>query len=352
MDSATALPDDFVRLLPSAALLAYRIDPAADAIELVKVERGFYRQAPFLDQRAFAGLRLDGFRGRLSEVAALLPVATPPLRFIFHIGHCGSTLVSRSLDGLPGVLGLREPLPLLSLVAAAEALDSPLSPRFEAKFDALIGTVRKLLARGFAPLDLPVVKATSVVSVLAERLLGASDRAVFLSLPLPTYLAALLRDPSLRAAARLTARPRWADYRGRGGDAGRRLQALSDAECIALTWLIDSDRAERLATAADRRGRVLRLDFECWLRAPAAAMARVAQTLALPHTDESIASALQQAEPGRYAKDRQQLFDADTRRRELDQASRQFAAEIDQGRRFVESVLSRQPGRFLVALER
>lgn len=348
MDSANAIPDEFARLLPSAALLAYRIDPDADAIELLRVDREFYRQAPFLDQRAFVGRRLDGLRARLPEVAALLPEAAPALRFIFHIGHCGSTLISRSLDGLPGVLGLREPLPLLALVAAAETLATPSARLSTAQFNALTGIVRKLLARGFEPTDRPVIKASSVVSVLTDQLFGTADRALLLTLPLPIHLAALLRDPGLRAAARATTRPRLTYYRLRVGDDGTRLSDLADAECIALSWLIENDRAQRLATAADTGERVLRFDFETWLAEPEASMAQIATALDLPHTPELIVRALQQAAPGRYAKDHRQAFDASTRRRELDQASRQFAAEIDQGRRFVERVLARHPGHFEV----
>ena len=42
---------------------------------------------------------------------------TPDPRFIFHIGHCGSTLLSRALDASLRTLPLREPLTLRRLAA-------------------------------------------------------------------------------------------------------------------------------------------------------------------------------------------------------------------------------------------
>ena len=349
MDFATAIPEPFARLLPSAALLAYRIDIEADAIELVQVDRAFYRQAVFLDQRAFAGRRFDGLRTRLSLVAAGLPESIPPLGFLFHIGHTGSTLISRSLDGLPGVLGLREPLPLLALVAAADGLNTPLARWSAAQFQALTDTVRGLLARGFAATDRPLIKASSVVSVLAEQLLRPCDHALFLGLPLTRYLATLLRDPGLRTAARASTRPRLAEYLDRVGDDATRLYQLKDSEYIALSWLIDADRAGRLCSRQGNRGRMLLLDFETWLVDPAASLTQIATTFGLAHSGDQIERALRQAEPGRYAKDQQQVFDTHTRQRELELAQRQYADEIDQGRRFVERILTKHPGQFAPA---
>ena len=49
----------------------------------------------------------------------------PPTRYIFHIGHCGSTLIARLLGELEQFLSLREPPVLMGLSRSCRVLDSP-----------------------------------------------------------------------------------------------------------------------------------------------------------------------------------------------------------------------------------
>lgn len=342
--------NDLLGQLPhSAAFYPYRLDPESGLVELLHVDRAFYRQASFLDERALAGRRVGGWRQRVDEIDAALaaaPAAERPLRWIFHIGHCGSTLISRTLDGLPGVLGLREPLPLLALAAYATEIDTPLARLSRDAFDRQLATMRRLLARGFTEDDITIVKPTSVCSLLAERLIGADDRAVLLSVALPVYLATMLRDPELRAGARRDALPRLAAYLARVGDDGTRLHALSDAETIALTWLVEQDRFLRLSSQAD--GRVSRIDFDHWLCDPQRGLDDAAARLALTATPVQRSAALDDARLDRYAKNPAQPYDAERRRAELAAASNRHAEEIAAGRRYAGRVLERHAGRWRV----
>ena len=64
----------------------------------------------FLDDRS---LRADRPRHGVEWwhlAAAFPPAARRDVQYIFHIGHVGSTLISRLLGELPGILSLREPL--------------------------------------------------------------------------------------------------------------------------------------------------------------------------------------------------------------------------------------------------
>src|SRR3546814_19085261 len=74
----------------------------------------------------------------------------PPLHWLFHIGHCGSTLISRLLDVLPGLLGLREPLPLLELAMRSIEPDSPTGRVSRDTFEHDLTLPLALLQRGFA----------------------------------------------------------------------------------------------------------------------------------------------------------------------------------------------------------
>jgi hypothetical protein len=96
-------------LTKSNEWLVQAIDPRARLVRLVRLDRAAYREASFLDDRLLS----QPFESRLCSldemVAASARVTAPPASWIFHIGHVGSTLVSRLLGELDGVLALREP---------------------------------------------------------------------------------------------------------------------------------------------------------------------------------------------------------------------------------------------------
>lgn len=117
-----------------------------------------------------------------------------PLHWLFHIGHCGSTLVSRLLDLVPGILGLREPLPLLTL---AHGRTDPAVAAWQPR-------VRALLARGFPDTAAVVVKPTSLVATIAHQLVPGAGRACLLWVDLETWLTTMLRDGALLAATLAT----------------------------------------------------------------------------------------------------------------------------------------------------
>src|SRR5688572_22289076 len=93
----------------------HRLDPLSDHVLLVEKEEGDYREASFLDDRS---LRPDRPRHGVEWrhlAAAMDQRLRRDVHYIFHIGHVGSTLISRLLGELPGILALREPLILRTL---------------------------------------------------------------------------------------------------------------------------------------------------------------------------------------------------------------------------------------------
>ena len=118
-------------------------------------------------------------------------------RWIFHIGHVGSTLVSRLLGELPGVLALREPRLLRDL-----ALTPARSPQ------GLRSAGPELMSRSFAAEEFACVKATSFVSEIAAELVPPSQRALFMFASPRNYIASILAgENSVRGIAHRS-RPR------------------------------------------------------------------------------------------------------------------------------------------------
>lgn len=169
---------------------------------------GDYRDAAFLDDRLLSQRRFGGWRTGFEDIEARLQAepAQHSAHFLFHIGHCGSTLLSRLLDALPGVLGLREPLPLLALADRRVEVAQPSSRIEPARFERMLAAVSAGLRRGFQDTHRIVVKPTSVCTALAGQLLALDPqaRAVLLGMRLDAWLPVMLRDPGLRRLRRRT----------------------------------------------------------------------------------------------------------------------------------------------------
>src|SRR5688572_26505783 len=111
--------------------LPFKLDLVARRVLLVRLTATQRREAAFLDERALPA-HADG--GWMPLDAWLSQVVAPDIQAdaIFHIGHCGSTLLSRLLESWPQVQGLREPLPLRTLAEIWRDLHAPhsrLSPQ-------------------------------------------------------------------------------------------------------------------------------------------------------------------------------------------------------------------------------
>ena len=107
-----------------ARWLAQALDPNEGMVRLVAMDRDSYRAASFLDDRLMqqpVDAQIIAWPDVESAVAGEIRTDA---RWIFHIGHVGSTLVSRLLGEIAGVLAVREPRLLRDLAREAGRLDA------------------------------------------------------------------------------------------------------------------------------------------------------------------------------------------------------------------------------------
>src|SRR5438876_2819871 len=154
--SSAPSPQEIAR---DACWLAQALDPAAGMVRLIAMNREAYRAASFLDDRLLQQ-PIDAQIVPWPDVEnAMMGALRHDARWIFHIGHVGSTLVSRLLGELDGVLAIREPRLLRDL-----ALSPP-----EVR-ERYVAPVPKLMSRTFAAEQIACVKATSFASELGPEL--------------------------------------------------------------------------------------------------------------------------------------------------------------------------------------
>lgn len=325
--------------LASAEFLPFKLDLIGRRLLLVRFTAAQRRDAAFLDERALPPRADGGWIGL--DALPPHPTEVRAADAIFHIGHCGSTLLSRLLEAWPGLQSLREPLPLRALAEAwpqLSSIDSRLSPQ---EAPSVLHQLWQLWSRPLPGSDRTVIKATSSCNCLIEPLLAQQSalRVVLLDMPLRPYLAALLKSPDSTRDAAVAAGERLRDLhaRGFGGDAV--LHALSLPQQCAMGWL--AERVRFAAMAVARPDRVLRIDFEQLLADPRAVLNAIALHLQLDPA--GVEGALQSPAWGRYAKAQDHDYGRDDRAHDLVLAMQRHEAEIGEGVAWVKAWLRRYP---------
>jgi hypothetical protein len=266
-------------LIGSPLLYPQHLDPEADAVFLLRLVESQYRAASFLDARLPQTATPVGWVPLAPTEPVLRHIRARPLHFIFHAGHVGSTLLSRLLDEVPGVLGLREPLPLRTLADLHDRTGG------NASFQRLLAIFLALWSRGFADTGSVILKATSSATRLAPELMAGlpGSRAVALNLAAEPYICTLLAGEQNRDDLEGFTHQRLDRLERMLGVRADAQGALSLGEGAALAWLMGRLAQNRAAAALGPR--LLALDFEVFLADIPATLVRVLAHFSLPPED-------------------------------------------------------------------
>ncbi|MDI9238094.1 hypothetical protein QLQ15_04125 [Lysobacter sp. LF1] len=323
----TAAPIDHPEYLP------FKLDPVARRVLWVRLSAPQRREAAFLDDRALPPDAEGGWRP-WSSLTTRDGAGVPPAHAIFHIGHCGSTLLSRLLDTWPEVQGLREPLPLRTLAEAWPALDQPQSRLSTMQATQALDALWARWSQPLPPRRVSIVKATSGCNGLIQPLLERHRqmRAVLMAMPLRPYLATLLKSPASVVDAATAAAERLLYLRANAIAQDVSLHALTLPHQCAMGWLAERLRFDALA-GGEHGSRLLRLDFEDMLADPARELQRVVAHFQLDpaQLDRALAS----PEWNRYSKATVHEYGRSDREHDLALAMSKHATQIAEGEAWV-----------------
>jgi hypothetical protein len=275
-------------IVHDATWLAQALDAAAGVARLVAMDRDSYRAASFLDDR----LMQQPVNAQIvpwPEVeAAVADELRSDARWIFHIGHVGSTLVSRLLGEFESVLAIREPRLLRDIAIIPKDMRGP-----------YLTAVRKLMSRTFADNEVACVKATSFASEIAADLVPAGERALFMYANPSNYIASILAgENSVKELHALD------DYRRqRLGTRNIAIpRAQNDAERAAAAWACEMATLEAGAERmADRS--IAWADFDQMLGNMASELGRVAEHFGFDASEERLRTISSGPLMQRYSKD-------------------------------------------------
>lgn len=335
------MTDAVATLLHDPAYLPFRLDPLLRRVLWLRLDAVARAQAAFLDERAMPAAPQGGWTPL--DVLARIDPPVRPAHGIFHIGHCGSTLLSRVLEADGSVEGLREPLPLRTLAEAWPRRDARDAAFSDASALQTLTGLWSAWSRPASPrAGTVLVKATSRCNALAAPLLKAfpSMRAVLLDMPLRPWLATLFKSDASLTDALLPAGERLLDLQARGLVPDAALHALSIPAQCALGWLAEQLRFDALA-GDHLASRVLRVDFDELLARPRSVLDAVVAHLGL--SADAGDAAMRSQHWSRYSKAPEHGYHADDRRHDLDLALRRFGTEVEAGVAAVRDALAAQP---------
>ncbi|MEO8454715.1 MAG: hypothetical protein ABI454_06115 [Sphingomicrobium sp.] len=307
--SSAPTPEEIAR---DARWLAQALDPATGMVRLVAMEREAYRASSFLDDRILqAPVDAQIVAWRVVE-EAMSAGLRQNARWIFHIGHVGSTLVSRLLGELDGVLAIREPRLLRDL-----ALSPPESQR------RYLAPVPKLMSRTFAADEIACVKVTSFASEIAPQLVPPGERALFMYATPRNYIASILAGENSLQELRMLAGPR--AQRANARDVY--IPAQNDADHAAAAWAAETTALEAAAEAmADRQ--VAWADFDKMLRGMEAELARITEFFGFAADADRVHALATGPLMSRYSKAPEHEYSAGLRQELLAESSERFSREI------------------------
>lgn len=327
--------------LDDATYLPFKLDPIARRVLLVRLDAAQRRDAAFLDERALSPQAGGGWVPLEQLLSWPMRSDATPAGAIFHIGHCGSTLLSRLLESWPGAQALREPLPLRTLAELWPQRTQPESRLSASDAERCLNALWSAWSRPAGDGERVVVKATSSCNMLIAPLLEGRPRmrAILLDMPLRPYLATLLKSPDSIRDATAGAADRLRDLRARCGDQDLLLHALSIPQQCAMGWVAERLRFAALARASG--GRVLRVDFERLLAAPETVLAGIATHFGL--APEGVAEAMRSPAWGRYSKAQSHGYGREDRAHDLMLAMHRHGPEIAQAEQWRDTFLQRHP---------
>jgi hypothetical protein len=250
------------------------------------------------------------------------------LSYIFHVAHCGSTLLARALDIKEGNIVYREPAVLrqLGAEAAAGCYGSAPPAEWQKKLDLSVA----LLNRSYASDGPIVVKANVPVNFMIPALLEAGrDRALLLYSSLENYLLAVLKSPNHRAwVASISAElgPAIEAVTGISAEERRGLNIPETASCLWTAQIMIFDAT--LKSQPEART----LDAETFYSDPENTLQKCFEFIGQAIDGSAIVEIVKSELFTRYSKDPRQSYDNEIRLAQREAIRVQLAGDIEKGR--------------------
>ncbi len=312
-----------------------------------EMDEASFASSPFLDNRIVLPPSGKKFKTRIQAIATSEPWAAKPPpaphRFILHISHVGSTLLSRVAGVSPTCLSLREPVPLRFLAQNLQDQGTHSAWQSPKAFDALTDFALSNLGRPLGDRTRVVVKCTSWVNPLAEHFFtkGAVQpmQVVGVHVPLENFVANTLKGNGGLQDLRSNAQSRMKRLQKLLPGFDRALYSMNWGQIAAMSWLCE---ILTIRQVCNQPGVQLKwLNFDDFMQDPQAQARDLAKHLALDWDDQTDSLLSDSGVLAKYSKANKAVdFTNDERIRVLDKFKQDNQALMTSASAWVREVIS------------
>ena len=323
--SSAPSPEEIAR---DATWLAQALDPTQGLVRMVAMNRESYRAESFLDDRLLQQT-IDAQIVPWPEVeVAVSGNLRTDARWIFHIGHVGSTLVSRLLGELPGVLAIREPRLLRDLALCPSEVRH-----------GYIAPFPKLMSRTFGQDEAACVKVTSFASEIAPQIVPPGERVLFMYASPRNYVASILAGENSIKEMHALASSRAERLASRDIILAA---THSEAALAAAAWACEMTSLEAAAAGMTDR-RIAWADFDVMLANLPSELARVAAHFGFVADEEQLSALAAGPLMKRYSKALEYEYSPDLREELIAGALHLHGGEIDAALAMLRAAAEKSP---------
>jgi hypothetical protein len=347
MNSSNPSHDDARRkrlreMLSSPAMFLRDVDPLRGIATFSPMSEASYRESIFLDNRIARAGDHDTAMD-LEELLALVrdrPRRKRPLHYLFHIGHCGSTLISRVLGERDRFLALREPPLMMGLSRSMRALGRPGFPISRERWKSLLDLSLWMLAKTWRQNQTVLIKPTSQAGNLIPVLMNytGNEKAILLYVDLETYLITMLRPHGRREARLFAADYAVREFSGLAPGFPEGLDHYGAPQLAVMSWLLHVREFAGITSRPSMAARLLPLHFDTFLDDPADSLIEICRFLDQPVSEDELALLTSPTLLETASKKTALRYGRQARVDELREARQAFEAEIEEGLEWADRV--------------
>lgn len=309
----------------------YLLELSGPNAVFVRMTRDTYLQSIFTDPRRIVAAGPQAWGAPLGNLLNLYEeqqLPRPKLGYIFHVAHCGSTLLARALDRALKLLVYREPYPLRQL--AAEFAATPASALDADAWSRNLRLVTALLGRTYEPPQTAVVKANVPVNFILPQLMALNPDAsgILLYAPLRGYLLSVLKSPQHQQWVSGVVRELAGGIRRIDALAQVTPETLTPAQAAACLWLAQMLNYRQLLESNDR---VRSLDCELLFDRPAETLEAAFALFDVDLPPEKVRKIVDGDLFSHHAKTPGIRYDNAARKAELEKLAETLGPQIDEG---------------------
>lgn len=297
--------------------------------QFAHMSAGHFQDSIFLDMRikpASEGLAQVSLPN-LMQVNQRNPVKRLPINFIFHIAHCGSTLLSRAFDRTDAALVYREPHTLRQI--GVEVGQTPVFPGMAPVTKAKLSLALTMAQKRYVPGQPVIVKANVPVNLMLPEVMAGipGNKGLLLYLPLEAYLMSILKSEGNRSWIQGLCREiGWRFCKVLKLDPAE-IADLSIPQATGFVWLA---QMRLFADAMKAVPSLKTLNAETFFQTPAPVLKALADHFSVGlddgYFDELTAGDLF----NRHAKDPGRVYDDEARRKELEARRKALGGDIEE----------------------